>query len=458
MCDRQKQRENELAQRIRAMFDPTLDGSQATLSAASSNPELARHGGNRWRKLWELEEKLHCPVVGSCFDLRELARLAQVFGFLKGELDDYRLHVEAVALSSSRNPVAQAMHKLLERKFARFIAAFEQAQNDADVLRLWCEHLARGEVAGGMWAALTHKAASVETRNRIYADVHMLSHQVGAGQAADLRRLEWLKRTHAESAAENARLARRVREQQARMQTLERERDAARLEAAAVEPLRARLQALESGQAIVALGQRLMLAQAEAERSQEFKAQALVLQEQVSSLARELEQTRQELAKTLAERDALERLWIQERTPISCEGQCTDCAEKEANGRCVLCVGGRQPLLPHYRQLAARLGMRLIHHDGGKEEGLARLSELLAACDAVICPTDCVGHRAYYQLKKHCKLAGKPCLLTRSSGVASIAAALEKLSKQEVLSEEEVCSQVRPPQVVRMQLPQGETA
>jgi hypothetical protein len=98
-------------------------------------------------------------------------------------------------------------------------------------------------------------------------------------------------------------------------------------------------------------------------------------------------------------------------------------------GRCVLCVGGRTPLLPQYRALAERLGVRLIHHDGGKEEALARLPDLLNASDAVICPTDCVGHLAYYQLKKHCKQNGKPCVLTRNSGVAGFAAALTRLAE-----------------------------
>jgi hypothetical protein len=57
-----------------------------------------------------------------------------------------------------------------------------------------------------MWAVLTHKAASPETRKQVYGDVHMLSHQIGAGQAADLRRLQWLEKQHVELMAENARL------------------------------------------------------------------------------------------------------------------------------------------------------------------------------------------------------------------------------------------------------------
>ena len=95
----------------------------------------------------------------------------------------------------------------------------------------------------------------------------------------------------------------------------------------------------------------------------------------------------------------------------------------------MLCVGGRTPLLPQYRQLAERLGVRLIHHDGGREEALSRLPDLLASSDAVICPTDCVSHPAYYQLKRHCKQAGKPCVLVKSSGVGSFAAALTRLAE-----------------------------
>ncbi len=118
----------------------------------------------------------------------------------------------------------------------------------------------------------------------------------------------------------------------------------------------------------------------------------------------------------------------EDRAEQACDGQCETCPGS-LRGRCVLCVGGRTPLQPQYRALAERLGVRLIHHDGGREEALARLPDLLNASDAVICPTDCVGHLAYYQLKKHCKQNGKPCVLTRNSGVAGFAAALTRLAE-----------------------------
>jgi hypothetical protein len=92
-------------------------------------------------------------------------------------------------------------------------------------------------------------------------------------------------------------------------------------------------------------------------------------------------------------------------------------------------VGGRASLVAQYRELAERLGVRLLHHDGGREEALSRLPDLLAASDAVICPTDCVSHPAYYQLKRHCKHLGKPCVLARSSSIAGFAAALNRLAQ-----------------------------
>lgn len=93
----------------------------------------------------------------------------------------------------------------------------------------------------------------------------------------------------------------------------------------------------------------------------------------------------------------------------------------------MLCVGGRSSLLAQYRALAERLGIRLIHHDGGLEEALSRLPDMISGADAVICPTDCVSHTAYYQLKRQCKRSGKPCLLFKGAGVSGFAVALARL-------------------------------
>lgn len=385
-------------------------------------------------KLWELEEKHHCPVIGTCLTLEELKKIACKGGFTGKGFEPYRLHVEAVSISCSRNESSHAMHKLLESKYSLDLARFNRLRSDAEVRSLWQSHLERGEVAGPMWAVLTHKAASKETRNAVYADVHMLSHQLGAGQAADVRRLESLQQEHAMLRAAHIALKESETETTYANQALSREltdvRAEARTRAEEAEALRQRLHAFESGQAVVSLGRRLLLAEVQAARVMELEVRIKTAEQKIGQLQADKVRISRELAETSAERDALERLWGGDAPAAkgTCTGACDQC-DQRLQGRCVLCVGGRTPLLPQYRQLAERLGVRLIHHDGGREEALARLPELLNASDAVICPTDCVGHLAYYQLKKHCKQSGKPCVLAKSSGVAGFAAALARLAE-----------------------------
>lgn len=401
---------------------PLAIGTHATSSLPSRSGEIQPA---RRRKLWELEEKYHCPVVGTCFGLDELGKLARKTGYAGKRFEPYALHLEAVSLSLDRNPASELMQKQLERKYALQVRRFEQAKVDVEVLALWRQHLERGEVAGAVWAALTHKAASKETRHAVYADLHMLSHQVGAGQAADLRRLEWLERELAAAREQAGRdAARYVRDRAKageRIRALEHAAAEASLRSESDAAVRTRLVELESGVTLLDMGRRLTALTAEVEHLRRQAPRVAELEADNTRLARQCAEAR-------AERDALERLWLGETgEPAACTGACSTCPS-QLSGRCVLCVGGRTPLLPQYRQLAERLGVRLIHHDGGREEAMSRLPDLLAASDAVICPTDCVGHLAYYQLKKHCRQANKPCVLMKSSGVASFAAALAGLA------------------------------
>jgi len=310
------------------------------------------------------------------------------------------------------------------------IQRFNQAKTDPDVLALWRECLERGDVGGPMWAVLTHKVASPETRRVVYGDVHMLSHQVGAGQAADLRRLQRLETQRVELIEENVCLKDSQRQQAEQLDQLRQTLQAEQAQSALLAPLLKRVQELESGQAMISIGRQLMLAEAQAARAREAEMRIQALEERLGVLRADKVRLMRERDEVGSERDALEQLWSSQAVPpvAACDGDCNTCTES-LRGRCVLCVGGRTPLLPQYRALADRLGVRLIHHDGGKEEALARLPDLLNASDAVICPTDCVGHLAYYQLKKHCKQNGKPCVLTRNSGVAGFAAALTRLAE-----------------------------
>lgn len=389
------------------------------------------------RKLWDLEHKHHCPIIGTCLDLAELQQFARRHDFEGDRSDAFALHVEAAARVDTRNPLSVDIQRTLDRKYAVTLRRFAPLASDGDVLVAWQEHLARGEVASALWAALTHKAASADTRQRIYADIHMLSHQVGAVRAADSRRLAFLERENAElrAAAGAERRARAVVEGGLRDENYRLQTQAVRLHAdlAAGEAARRRLDELESGVAIVELGRRLIALAADNDRLTAAAGRAGELERHLAGRDAELAATRRERDEVRQERDALERLLL---TPAidgqdapdgeACAGDCAQCARPQAI-RNVLCVGGRTALVARYREVAERLGIRLIHHDGGQEEAISRLPDMIHGADAVICPTDCVSHSAYYRLKSDCKRAGKPCLLFKGAGISSFALALGRL-------------------------------
>lgn len=400
---------------------------------------LDEHKPLRRAKLWDLEAKHHCPVIGTCLTADELGKFAKHLAIGCDRRDEFALHVEVVGCARKRNAVSQAVQKHLERKFQIHIVRFERARSDAEVRALWQEHFMRGEVAGPLWAATTHKAASNETRQRIYADVHMLSHQVGAGQAADSRRLAYLTRENADTkaalekqkkqhASSEARLTEQLKSAALELDRLR----AAHLEGAARQ---ARLDTLESGSAMLDLRRELLRLQAANEELRLGAQRCAALEISLQAAQDEAQVLKRERDELTGERDALERLLLADEAPEApeehCSGQCAAC-EHATQFRNVLCVGGRSSLVVQYRALAQRLGIRLIHHDGGLEEALSRLPDMIKGADAVMCPTDCVSHNAYYQVKRQCKHSDKPCLLFKGAGLSGFALALTQLSSGRV--------------------------
>ena len=423
-----------------------LGASTSEASAIPVYPDGSTNKPAKRAKLWELDRKHHCPIVGTCLSIDELTKMARRhFDHLIAR-GDYAMHVEAVGRSNTRNHVSEAIHKLLEQKHQVQILLFDRAKNDHDVLLAWQEHLASGEVAGALWAAVTHRFVSATTQQRILADIHMLSHQIGAGQAAQTRRL-----TKLEEENDSIRTAlQKQKECQAKnesvlrwqLKALSAERDQLRTDMAGVERMQTRLAAFESGSAMMEMGQKLLALQAANDELRINALSTMVLEKAIKAIHEETQMLTLERDQLVAERDALERLLLAgelvENDDENCDRQCLSC-EKGALNQCILYVGGRNSLLAHYRTLAERLGIHLIHHDGGLEKSLSRLPDMINKADAVMCPTDCVSHSAYYQLKRQCKRSGKPCLLFKGSGVSGFAVALARLSSKRPISAETTC-------------------
>ncbi|WP_374341720.1 DUF2325 domain-containing protein [Azonexus sp.] len=376
-------------------------------------PPETRPGGSRRRKLWEIPHKFHCPVVGVCFECAELrGMMAKVMHFPR-ETTDFVLHTTAVSACEERTRLSELLHKTLERRFQPALRRFAACKSSSELRTAWQQACRDAhQIPAALWATWTHPACDARLEQDVYADIHMIQHQVGAGARADLRarqaltaekaagqrelarqrsELETLRRQHAE---ENAGLQRRIAELRSALVAS----DARGAEAQAeLDALRRRLPDLEERDALVAQCDGLL------RRNAELNGRLAEQDGEIGRL-REFARYAEETLESLARED---------------DGLADTLPCADLGGKCVLCVGGRSGNVHSYREVVEQSGGRFMHHDGGIEESLHRIDGVVAAADLVICQAGCISHNAYWRVKDLCKRTGKPCMFVRSSGVSS---------------------------------------
>lgn len=379
------------------------------------------------RKLWSLEHRYQCPVIGTCLPMEAVRRIALHHGLTTPRDGDYQAHVSVVGCCGSRNTVSVAVQRELDRRHRLWVSRMARTKSEAEVAAAWDQALAQGEAAGALWALLTCRASSEAQHQQAFQDIHMLSHQIGAGTRADLKALADERQAHAElrtrSGAERTRLETALAQRDEQLQALRQEISA---RSGQVLQLQATLETVRAAHPETVLEQAARRI-AELEKS---LAHLAGVEAEAARLAGENANLRFLLRQAEDERDTLERFVLANAEPACAEGQ--EAAGPALGGCRLLCVGGRCQLAGQYRDLVEKSGGEFVWHDGGRDEGMVRLQELLQGADAVICPADCVSHPAYYQIKRHCKRNDKPCVLLRNSGLASFAAGLARLSRGEV--------------------------
>jgi hypothetical protein len=400
------------------------------------------------RKLWEIQSRFRCPVIGTCLGVAELRRIGARYAARWDEpATDYEVHVSFVGAAEGRNSLSLATHKAMDRKFRGTLKRFERARDPQALRALWADCLARGEVAGAFWALMTHPRSDATVLRLAYEEVHMLSHQVGASQRADLKRLSEtqleLESLSRDYDALCARSRRQSDEREGLIRNLEeklalRDGELAR-QAQRERTLAARLAALERaarGERLSALETRLAETESALAQSREGELRA---REGLLGLKAALEAETLARQRQARECEALERVLAEglgagaadggvgPRVAGSCD-DCPnlDCARRDLGGRSVLCVGGLLPQVQQFGRLVRECNGRFDHHDGGLEDGDRRLEALLAGADLVVCATDFVSHTAYRRTKRFCKRNEKPHVLLQRSGLAAFALALER--------------------------------
>ena len=129
-----------------------------------------------------------------------------------------------------------------------------------------------------------------------------------------------------------------------------------------------------------------------------------------------------------AECDALESM-LQSGIDDACGGTGESSTRVDLCGRRVAYVGGRAGIVSHFRALVERLNGHFIHHDGGIEDHEGQLGRILGQADIVLCPVDCVSHRACLRAKRFCKRTAKPFVPLRSAGLSSFVNGLHRVTE-----------------------------
>lgn len=397
---------------------------QPTALPAAENPAVpASPQGSRRRRIWELGEHAHCPIVGVCLPMPQLRRLVNKVVGGEALADDYALHCGVVASTLTRTPLAEQVNKELDRRYR--IQLLQTARiKDTGALQAWWQTMSRSQdLAGAFWATLSSGRCTPELEHQVLGEVHMLQHQVGMASRADLAQMASLL-------DENAVLARELASAQKRSTQLT-QKQAQQVQALEAALMRVRGDLIRSETDKARLQEQLAHIEAatpdlrtrfeltrtshiQAERLATLQRDLLQSQQDSERQQRQLEAAREEIAhlhKVLA------------ATPDTPDAPPAHDAAALQN-RTVLCVGGRTAVVPLYRKLIEHTGGRFLHHDGGEQDSTSRLDTTLAAADLVICQTGCISHDAYWRVKDHCKRTGKRCVFVDTPSKGALERAL----------------------------------
>lgn len=383
------------------------------------------------RKIWQLDARMHCSVLGTCLPLGELFSLARRARY---QLDDgisaYALHSAVVDLMPYPNELSRLIDKELERRHRLAANKILRARSEEEIELLWKEVSARGEMAGAYWAAMSHPLCSITLAWRLFGDVHMLSHLLGASRSSEIFRLHDLevrcgdldlrlsraKQAHHVALKERRSVEQELAAQGSQLERTERLLASARSKIAVPAPgVEARVAALEAD--LAAMRARAVGAEAELAKTRGQLDEAVV----------GAAHAREQVAELVAENNALEREVMNGSVFAA---QSDDEERPGLRGKRILCVGGRSNLVQHYRVLVERRGGELVHHDGGVEESLSTVTRAMSTVDAVVCSIDCVSHAACLKVKRACKHLAKQFVPLRSSGLSSFARGIDAIGER----------------------------
>ena len=367
------------------------------------------------RRLWELSKGWHCSIIGTCLklsDLRNLGRKLKVQSVETIQCSvDYQLHGLFVKEASESNIAAKMINKLLDKRHSSSIRKVRAMNNEVELHEFWASALNSGDIPGPYWSILSHPNSTIELAERMFSDIHMLSHMVGASNRADIHKLQMVE--------ENlAKIEERVSRQQRQHIKNLASRDAT------ISTLRSKIQQTQLKNST----------SAEKELSEPCHcARIPKLNNKILQLSTKIKVKDSTIYQTQDRVRDLEALVVdlqEENTSLELACARSDqfidkTSSLNLNGQCLLYVGGRQNTVCRLRDLVESLNGKFIHHDGGVERSMKELVSAVTRADVVVFPVDCISHGAANKVKRLCQQSLKPFITLRTSGIGSLVAGLK---------------------------------
>ena len=382
------------------------------VTIAHETKAITRRASGQRLRTWELENGCQCAIVGTCLTLSELRALARKLSLVFPDTlpVDYQIHGYFVKIAEGSDRPSRLLNKLLDRRHGSSIRQIRHMKTPEELESYWSGALKKGNIPGPYWAISSHPATTKQLSDRMFADVHMLSHIVGASNRADIERLIDLEANLEKLEKLHVKKMTRYREQLARknkeLEDLKTELSVAKN----ATPTLCTKSPKDSDYASLETRGRLENA------LRLMKEENSLQTKQLSRMQREQENTYLLIQKLQEENEALSSVFGEDQEEKGKTSQV------DLSGKRVLYVGGKPQALQRLRSLIENWNGEFIHHDGGIEKSLNELGSAVGKADAVVFPTDCISHSAVNKIKQTCKRMMKPYIPLRTSGTGSLAA------------------------------------
>ena len=398
-----------------------------------TNKRTVKTNSFKGKKIWELSDLYHCPIIGTCFKESDLKKLIK-----KSELEipvsttDYEIHSILVSSMNRRSKISRNAQKMLETKYSLTYRRIHKITDEKECYKAWRESVANTRFSGVFWAIISHPVFSYDFITKIYREFHLLSHDVVSSLHEKSMKLNTLS-------DKNKKLELSLKDLKLDLKSLSCENQALKKEN------------LEMNTSLKDKDELISTLDTEENSSSEleiskYKSELIYVKQKsqrrkhkINDLLDENEALRKKLEdlESLYEQKSREYLALESNLSenmkndefLLCDGDCDSCEYNNISNKRILYVGGINSTVVKCRKVVEDNGGIFEHHDGGLENAKSRLPRMLMQADFIFSPVDNVSHGASYMIKKICKQYNKNYVFLRSSGLSSFIKEMSEISE-----------------------------